>query len=100
MKRMSDRMCRPNGFYWLRSVERKDGQRIYHFYRIGDPLIWVLSLLFALLILGFCPGLFAGVRFPEHDPQIEGGMFAVWNDLIGNGIAVADIHHRVMPAMQ
>ena len=24
----------------------------------------VFSLLFALLILGFCPGLFAGVRFP------------------------------------
>ena len=57
-------MCRPNGFYWLRSVERKDGQRIYHFYRIGDPLIWVFSLLFALLILGFCPALFAGTRFP------------------------------------
>ena len=57
-------MCRPNGFYWLRIVERKDGQRIYHFYRIGDPLIWVFSLLFALLILGFCPGLFAGTRFP------------------------------------
>ena len=57
-------MCRPNGFYWLRSVERKDGQRIYHFYRIGDVLVWVFSLLFALLILGYWPGLFAGVRFP------------------------------------
>ena len=58
-------MCRrPNGFYWLRSVERKDGQRIYHFYRIGDALVWVFSLLFTLLLLGFCPSLFAGVRFP------------------------------------
>ena len=57
-------MCRPNGFYWLRIVERKDGQRIYHFYRIGDALIWIFSLLFSLLILGFCPGLFAGTRFP------------------------------------
>ena len=61
---MINRMCRPNGFYWLRSVERKDGQRIYHFYRIGDALIWIFSLLFSLLILGFCPALFAGVRFP------------------------------------
>ena len=58
-------MCRrPNGFYWLRSVERKDGQRIYHFYRIGDALVWVFSLFFTLLILGFCPSLFADSRFP------------------------------------
>lgn len=39
-------------------------------------------------------------RFEERDPQIMGGMFAVWNDIVGNGISVADIHHRVMPAMQ
>ena len=39
-------------------------------------------------------------RFKEFDPHIEGGMFAVWNDIVGNGIAVADIHHRVMPALQ
>ena len=57
-------MCRPNGFYWLRSVERKDGQRIYHFYRIGDLLVWVFSLLCSLLILGFFPAVFASTRFP------------------------------------
>lgn len=28
--------------------------------------------------------------------QIEGGMFAVWNDHPTNGITVKDIHHRVM----
>lgn len=39
-------------------------------------------------------------RFEERHPQIEGGMFAVWNDIVGNGIAVADIHHRVFPALQ
>jgi len=38
--------------------------------------------------------------FPEHDPQIEGGMFAVWNDVCGNGISTFDIFHRVRPAMQ
>jgi len=48
----------------------------------------------------FSPANIAGVRFKERDPQIEGGMFAVWNDIVGNGIAVADIHHRVMPALQ
>ena len=27
-------------------------------------------------------------------------MFAVWNDHVGNGITVKDIHHRVFPALQ
>jgi hexosaminidase len=31
--------------------------------------------------------------------QIEGGMFAVWNDHPNNGITVKDIHHRVMAAL-
>lgn len=38
--------------------------------------------------------------FPERDPQISGGMFALWNDICGNGISVGDIHHRVFPAIQ
>lgn len=41
-----------------------------------------------------------GVQFEENDPQMEGGMFAVWNDHYGNGITVADIHDRIMPALQ
>lgn len=39
-------------------------------------------------------------KFEERDPQISGGMFAVWNDICGNGISVGDIHHRVFPAVQ
>ncbi len=70
-------MRRPNGFYWLRSVERKDGQRIYHFYRVGDLLVWVFSLLFALLVLGFFPGFFAGTRFPVILFAAVAGAFAV-----------------------
>ncbi len=38
--------------------------------------------------------------FEERDPQIKGGMFAVWNDHSGNGISSKDVHHRVWPAMQ
>lgn len=38
--------------------------------------------------------------FEEQDPAILGGMFAVWNDHVGNGISTKDIHHRVFPAMQ
>ena len=40
------------------------------------------------------------VVFEEKDPAILGGMFAVWNDHVGNGISVKDIHHRVFPALQ
>lgn len=46
------------------------------------------------------PAQIGNVKFDERDPQILGGMFAVWNDHCGNGITVKDIHHRVMPAMQ
>lgn len=38
--------------------------------------------------------------FEEKDPAILGGMFAVWNDHVGNGISVKDIHHRLFPALQ
>lgn len=38
--------------------------------------------------------------FEEGNPNISGGMFAVWNDHVGNGISCKDVHHRVLPAMQ
>lgn len=41
-----------------------------------------------------------GIQFEERHPQIEGGMFAVWNDHPGNGISTGDIHHRTYPALQ
>ncbi|MEG2573745.1 MAG: family 20 glycosylhydrolase [Bacteroides sp.] len=40
------------------------------------------------------------VEFAEKDPNILGGMFAIWNDCVGNGISTKDIHHRVFPAIQ
>lgn len=40
------------------------------------------------------------VEFEERDPAVLGGMFAVWNDHVGNGISTKDIHHRVFPALQ
>ncbi|MBD8000860.1 MULTISPECIES: family 20 glycosylhydrolase [Bacteroidaceae] len=40
------------------------------------------------------------VVFDEKDPAIVGGMFAEWNDIVGNGVSVKDIHHRVFPALQ
>lgn len=38
--------------------------------------------------------------FEEKDPAILGGMFAVWNDHVGNGISTKDIHNRAYPALQ
>lgn len=40
------------------------------------------------------------VRFPAGDPNILGGAFAAWNDIVGNGISEKDVHDRVFPAMQ
>ena len=39
-------------------------------------------------------------RFPNQDPLIDGGMFAVWNDITKNGISVGDTHDRILPAIQ
>lgn len=46
------------------------------------------------------PANIGGVKFEEKDPQIEGGCFAVWNDVCGNGISIGDVHHRIFPALQ
>ena len=46
------------------------------------------------------PAHIGNVVFEEYDPTLLGGMFAVWNDHVGNGVSVKDIHHRVFPALQ
>lgn len=46
------------------------------------------------------PAVIGNQTFEENDPAIEGGMFAVWNDHVGNGITTKDVHHRVYPALQ
>ena len=46
------------------------------------------------------PAHVADVVFEEKDPAIIGGMFAVWNDIVGNGISVKDIHHRIFSPLQ
>lgn len=47
----------------------------------------------------WAPHDFRGFTFEEGDPQIVGGMFAVWNDHPTNGVTVKDIHHRLMHAL-
>lgn len=48
------------------------------------------------------PAQIGSLRVDPTNPQLLGGMFAVWNDHPNNGITVRDIHHRIMeglPAM-
>lgn len=34
------------------------------------------------------------------NPKFLGSMFAVWNDLVGNGVSQQDVHFRTFPALQ
>ena len=46
------------------------------------------------------PRLLRPATLEAHDPCIVGGMFALWNDIYGNGITVADMHDRIFPVLQ
>ena len=46
------------------------------------------------------PAVIGNQKFEACDPAILGGMYAVWNDVAGNGISVDDIHHRCYPGLQ
>lgn len=39
-------------------------------------------------------------KMENNHPLLRGGMFAVWNDIVGNGITAMDVHDRVFPALQ
>ncbi len=46
------------------------------------------------------PNMIGNQTFDEHNTQIKGGSFAVWNDHPGNGITAKDVHDRVFASMQ
>lgn len=46
------------------------------------------------------PAVIGNVKFDEGDPALMGGMFAVWNDHVGNGISTKDVHDRTFPGVQ
>ena len=54
----------------------------------------------ARLYNSWSPAIIGGQTFEHCHPSILGGMFAVWNDVNGNGISIDDIHHRSYPALQ
>ncbi len=95
---------------WYNGYAQPDSMHAlgYHLVSVPDGMVYIVPaagyyydyLNIPYLYKNWTPANIGGHRFKERDPQIEGGMFAVWNDIVGNGIAVADIHHRTFPALQ
>lgn len=80
----------------------------YHLVSIPDGQVYIVPkagyyydyLKTKSLYEGWTPANINGMQFPERDKMIEGGAFAVWNDVTGNGISDKDVHYRVLPAMK
>lgn len=97
-------------YCWYNGYAEPDSMRSlgYQMVSIPDGYLYIVPaagyyydyLNIPYLYQNWTPAQIGKKRFAERDPQIEGGMFAVWNDNVGNGIAIADIHDRVFPALQ
>ena len=80
----------------------------FHMISIPDAFIYIVPaagyyndyLNTRWLFKNWNPSLIRNKRFDHQDPLIDGGMFALWNDFIKNGISVGDCHDRILPAMQ
>ena len=80
----------------------------YKLISIPDGLIYIVPaagyyydyLNHARLYNTWSPAIIGNQTFENYHPAILGGMFAVWNDVNGNGISIDDIHHRSYPALQ
>lgn len=96
--------CWYNGFANPQEMKKQG----YQLVSIPDGLVYIVPgagyyydyLNCQYLYDSWTPATIGNQKFEENDPTIEGGMFAVWNDHVGNGITVKDIHHRVFPALQ
>lgn len=83
----------------------KDG---YQLISIPDGLIYIVPkagyyydyLNEPYLYKEWTPAHIGKAVFDEKHPSILGGMFAIWNDHVGNGISVKDIHHRIFSPLQ
>ena len=80
----------------------------FHMISIPDRFIYIVPaagyyndyLNTRWLFKNWNPSLIRDKRFDHQDPLIDGGMFALWNDFIKNGISVGDCHDRILPGMQ
>ena len=92
-----------------RYAQPKDmAERGYKLVSIPDGLVYIVPIAgyyydylnTEYLYNQWTPAHVADEVFEEKDPALAGGMFAIWNDVVGNGVSVKDIHHRVYPALQ
>ena len=96
--------CWNNGFANPEDMKKQG----YKLISIPDGLVYIVPaagyyydyLNCHYLYNNWTPAVIGGVKFEEGDPAVVGGMFAVWNDHVGNGISTKDIHDRVFPALQ
>lgn len=96
--------CWYNGFADPKEMK----QAGYKLVSIPDGLVYIVPaagyyydyLNCKYLYDNWTPATIGNQKFEENDPAILGGMFAVWNDHVGNGITVKDIHDRAYPALQ
>lgn len=80
----------------------------YELLSIPDGLVYIVPeagyyynyLNIKHLYENWTPAVIGKEVFADDDPQVKGGLFAVWNDHAGNGVSQQDVHHRVWPAMQ
>ncbi len=78
------------------------------FISVPDGLIYIVPragyyndyLNIRYLYNNWTPNIVAQVTFDYDDPTLLGGMFALWNDIIGNGVSTKDLHDRIFPALQ
>lgn len=97
-------LCWYNGYAQPRDMKALG----YDLVSIPDGLVYIVPkagyyydyLNNKYLYENWTPAVIGNEVFEENDPQIKGGMFAVWNDHVGNGVSQKDVHHRVLPSMK
>lgn len=96
--------CWSNGY-----AEPKDmAKQGYKLISIPDGYVYIVPaagyyydyLNLQMLYDQWSPAVIGNVKFDEGDPVLMGGMFAVWNDHVGNGISTKDVHDRTFPGVQ
>ena len=95
---------------WYNGYAEPDSMRRigYQLVSIPDGLVYIVPkagyyqdfLNCRRLYDNWTPAVIGNVRFTEQDPQIQGGMFALWNDMPYPSITILDLHQRIVPALQ
>ena len=97
-------------FAWHNNYAQPDDmiEQGYDIVSIPDGLLYIVPnagyyydfLNIEYLYKNWTPNVVAQKTLDYDEPKLKGGMFAVWNDHVGNGITSKDIHIRAYPAIQ